>query len=124
MGVEQGRVGEGEQLQGEEVSQPERASSFLPAHTSGTGTRRPTQPPSFAPAGTRLPRPLLGFIGLLRNLRAQTLQTFEVQVEQSTKLLFFVSSSFPTTLNQSLTCYLAWAGAFLLSFSSGFCVGR
>lgn len=55
MGVEQGKVGEGEQLQGEEVSQPEGASSFLHAHTSGTGTWRPGQPPSPAPASTPLP---------------------------------------------------------------------
>lgn len=52
MGVEQGRVGEEEQLQGEEVSQPEGPSSFLPAHTSGIGTWRPAQPPSVALAST------------------------------------------------------------------------
>lgn len=35
-------MGEGEQLQGEEVSQRKEPPPSLPAHTSGTGTRRLT----------------------------------------------------------------------------------
>lgn len=62
-----GRVGEEEQLWGEEVSQPEESPPSLPAYTSGIGTRRPAQPPGPALASTQLSRPTLGFPGLLRS---------------------------------------------------------
>lgn len=109
------RVGEGEQLQGEEVSQRKEPPPSLPAHTSGTGTRRPTS-----------------WSCPYQHLTAQTHSGFAWAAEMLFRVLRHlalpdlggVDGAFPSpppfwellfptvcrkeTLNQSLACSLAW----------------